>query len=49
MEAELTKKVLEMYFFCLICRKESNQGTTGVLLVDSLGLPIESQGNFDKN
>ena len=23
-------------------------GTTGVLLVDNLGLPIESSGNFDK-
>ncbi|CDW82604.1 UNKNOWN [Stylonychia lemnae] len=29
--------------------KESHKGTIGVLLVDNLGLPIESQGNFDKN
>eukprot|EP00347_Sterkiella_histriomuscorum_P010549 403375858 len=41
MEAELHKKVNEI--------KDSHQGSIGVLLVDNLGLPIESQGNFDKN
>ena len=32
-----------MYF-----SKEAHKGTTGVLLVDQIGLAIESSGNLDK-
>ena len=29
--------------------KEQHKGTTGVLLVDQIGLPIENSGNLDKS
>jgi hypothetical protein len=32
----------------LLFSKESHKGTTGVLLVDQIGLAIESSGNLDK-
>lgn len=41
MEADLHKKVQEI--------QNSYKGTTGVLLVDKLGLPIDSNGNLDKS
>ena len=40
MEFEVAKKIQEI--------KKSNQGTTGVLLVDQYGLAIDSTGNLDK-
>jgi hypothetical protein len=40
MEADLHKKVQEI--------QNNYKGTTGVLLVDKLGLPIDNIGNLDK-
>ena len=39
----LTQDILYLY------SKSQNAGTTGVLVVDSIGLPIEAQGSLDKN
>jgi len=41
MEADLRKKVQEI--------QNNYKGTTGVLLVDKVGLPIDSTGNLDKS
>jgi hypothetical protein len=52
MEAELNKKLNEMYIiqsYHSIFSKDSNKGTTGILVIDKFGLPIESQGSLDKN
>ena len=58
MEQELIKKLHEMYSISAyynhinvliynLFRKDRQKGTIGILLVDKLGLPIESNGDFD--